>query len=200
MPERIDICCLFERAPTDRQTTITRLFEADPSWMGKPFSCMLVDSQQIYWNGPWFPSDRRIAGSLGQKFLFVYSDATSGDQGSRSCVGLSESAGRAVYTLSFPLSVIRNMAIGEAEHRFLRIYESCTSIGLCVALIGAELAIQPAQSITDHISEALRPSSLVRWLIAPKTFLPDIKGSLAVAATTNGSAMLRHLQAGLLSG
>ena len=89
----------------------------------------------------------------------------------RACVSVFEAQRQAVYTLSVPNFVLRPIDIDALERQCLAIYRAASSHGEVVALVGPELEIIEAQSVTEAIAAACDPASLASWIIAPRQYL-----------------------------
>ena len=196
MPERLNICCLFENAPLKRRSVFVQLFGVDHSWMGQLASFMILNIDNgTMMEGPWPPSDSILEQSLNGRLLFAYSNWASGAHRFRSSISLAEADGRAVYTMSFPVALLQQSSFDNLEQRFLRIYEAVGSIGNANILIGPELEVQPTQSETESISAAFDPASLVIWIIAQEKKLPEHGSLFEIARKDKGRVLLRHPEA-----
>jgi hypothetical protein len=196
MSEQLSICCLYDAAPSVRRGAILALFNADPVWMGNPSSFALVDFHTRTETAElWSPSDSSIERSLAGQLLFVYSGDAAAAGPNRSCISIDEAAGRAVYTLSFPLSLLRGSSIADIEHRFIQIYIAAESFGACGVFIGAELEVDSTQSKTEAMSAAFDSFSLVSWIIANEDDLPNEVMPFKVALRNKHRALLRHADA-----
>jgi hypothetical protein len=170
-----------------------KLFAADPSWMGEPGTFLLLNFDTgMMTEGTWPISDAIAQQSLESELLFIYSDWTAGTNRFGSSVTLAETTGRAVYTLSFPTSVLQQETINDLEQRFLHIYEVAASIENCSVLVGPELEIQPTRSAKEAIASALSLTSLAAWIIAPEEYLPGDVRPFEVITKDKGALFLRH--------
>jgi hypothetical protein len=193
MPERLNICCLFDETPLDRRSVFLKLFEAEPTWMGRPSKFMVLNIKTgMMTEGDWPLSNSIAQQSFENDLLFIYSDWAMGPNRFRSSISLTETNGRAVYTLSFPVSVLQQSVIDDLEWRFFHIFEDATPIGKCTILIGSELELEPAQAAKRAILSAIDPASLASWIIAPEEYLPSDVRPFAVVANSKDAVLLRH--------
>jgi len=197
MPERLNICCLFDEVPLDRRSVVLKLFAVDPTWMGRPSKFMVLNIKTgMMTEGAWPLSDSVVQQSLENDLLFIYSDWTVGPNRSRSSISIKETIGRAIYTLGLPISLLQQNMIGNMERRFFHIYEDAASIRKCSILIGPELELQSTQSAKEAISSALDPASLATWIIAPAEYLPADARPFEPVRNDRGVVLLRHPDAG----
>jgi hypothetical protein len=195
MPERLNICCLFTSVPTDRWLVFETLFNAAPSWMGRPSSYMMLelDSQRTTEGALPLP-DSIATKPLGRRLLFAYSSWIARPHRYRACVGLSETERQAVYCLSVPISALRPIDIHAVERQCLAIYEAVSLLSEVVALIGPELDIDETQSVKETVSSAGDGGSLALWIIAPRQYLlpADTPWPFEVVHADARVALLRH--------
>lgn len=193
MPERLNICCVFDHVPRDRRMVVLKLFAAEPSWMGWPSKFMVLNIEtEAVSEGNWPIPDHLAQKVLDHDILFVYSDWATGPFRFRSCISLSESNGRAVYTLSFPASLLQQNMTVDAERQFFHIHEIAASIGKCSTLIGPELELDTALSAKQAITSSLDPSSLATWIISPEEFLPSNVQPFDIVKIDKTAVLLRH--------
>ncbi len=195
MPERLNICCLFTSAPTDRWLVFETLFNAAPLWMGQPSSYMMLELDSQRTTEGTLPLPDSIAMKpLGRTLLFAYSSWFARPHRYRACVGLSETERQAVYSLSVPMFALRPIDIHVLEQQCLAIYEAVSSLGEVAALIGPELEIDGAQSVKEAIASAGDGGSLALWIITPRQYLlpGDIPWPFEVAHADANVALLRR--------
>ncbi len=191
MSEQLSSCCLFEGIRASRYPAVTRLFEADPRWMGQPSTFIIYNSNEILTEAAWSRDNPEIERPLENLFLAVYSHIDTSHP-FRSAIVLEESDGRAVYTLSFPVAVLQQQSIDEAERRFVEIYRAAATLGPCSLFVGAEAEVTPQQSKLEAIARACESSSLVTWMVLASGELPTPFTPFAIAAQDECAVLLRH--------
>lgn len=190
MSEHVCICCVFLNGVPSRHLAIERLFEADPSWMGQPSSYMVLDPNGNTSEASWPAAE--IEQPLNGKLLFIYSKQMVGGHPFRSCLSVDEGNDCAVYTMSFPLNVLKMSRIEEAEKRLMHIYEVAKSIEVCVLTSGPELEAKPTKSADEAISAATATDSLAVWVIADAKNLSGKVSSFEAVKLQDGVSLLRH--------
>jgi hypothetical protein len=193
MPERLNICCLFDQVPSDRRLVFSKLFAVGPSLTGWPSKFMVLNIETgMMSEGNWPLPDSVAQQVLDQDILFVYSDWATSPVRFRSSISLNEANGRAVYTLSFPALLLQKNTTAAVERQFSHIHEIATSIGKCSTLIGPELELDTALSAKNAITSALDPASLATWIISPEEYLPSNVQPFDAVKIDETAVLLRH--------
>lgn len=172
MPELMNICCVFENAPPDRDGAIESLFLAGRHWVGRPMSLMMLDVHSgAMRQESWPPAEALADRELGERLFFVYSQPPGNREGNR-CVSIQEAGGRAVYTFSLPVHGLVGQLAAEFERQLVDLHRCVQSIGECFMFVGPELEVDASRSVVDTVRLENCPGSLTYWIVAPSAAHP----------------------------
>ena len=192
MAEQFDVCCVFEAAPANLKRVMSELFRAGSSWLGNPESFVLFTTKDILARGSWSSLPDTVQKPSKDEFFFVYSQPATESGSSRSCLGLVEKNGRAVYTMSVPMNLIEGQLASQIEERLYHIHEIANQAGPSTVFAGPELDVPSEPLASDFLSRASKDHSALLWIVGEEGRLPKTIESFRVAFRENGVVVLRH--------
>lgn len=192
MPELLNICCVFDKAPFSRKNVFDKISEAAATWVRPPHSfTFFKENGEAIKEGLFVNPEFSIEQPLSSnQFLNVYSEIDSDNY--RSIISITESNGHAIYNLSFPINSIIKNSLTDIEKQLLQIFKSLETEGQCALLIGSEIEEPSPQPRLKAIARVFEVNTGVNWIVAKSIDVETCPATFKIASTEENVTILRQ--------